>query len=125
MVTQRTVRQVRRVMLWSLTALLTILAISIAFSTWRVFGTLSQVKNERREAEIARDALKVRTAELQASVGALKTDRGVEEEIRSRYPLVKPGEIEFVFVEKGTESQSAQTKATSTVWGRVKSFFSF
>jgi cell division protein FtsB len=125
MVTQRTVRQVRRVMLWSLAAVLSIMAIFIAVSTWRVFGTLSGVRAERYEAEAARDILKARTAELQASVGALKTDRGIEEEIRSRYPLVKPGEIEFVFVDKDDTSSSTRKTTTMTFWGKVKVFFGF
>lgn len=113
----------RRVMLWSLAAVLSVMAILIAVSTWRVFGTLSEVRSERREVEIARDTLRARTAELQASVGALKTDRGVEEEIRSRYPLVKPGEIEFVFVDKAEEASSTKSASKSTFWGKLKGIF--
>lgn len=122
MVTQRTVRQVRRVMLWALTVVLVLIAVVVGMSAWRVFGTLAQVRGERVEAEKTRDSLVTRTGELKAAIGELGTERGVEEEIRSRYPLVKPGEVEFVFVDKAEEAEEVSTTATTTFWGRAKAY---
>lgn len=123
MVTQRTVRQVRRVALIGLAVLLAAMGIGVTLSTWRVFGTLSEVRAERVEAERARDELTVRTAELQASLKALGTERGVEEVIRTRYPLVKEGEVEFVFVdsEDGEVVDSTQG-ARESVWSSFRSW---
>lgn len=125
MVTQRTVRQVRRVMLWALTVLLVLLTLGIATSSWRVFGTLASVRAERYEAERERDALRLRNAELQAAVNALDTPRGLEAEIRSRYPLVKPGEYEFVFVDGPEGATSTSAQASSSFWVRMKSYIGF
>lgn len=119
MVTQRTVRQVRRVMLWALTALLVVIALGIATSTWRVFGTMASVRAERYEAEREREALRLRTAELQAAVSALDTPRGLEAEIRSRYPLVKPGEQEFIFVDRATQEPAVELTTKKSVRDRV------
>ncbi len=125
MVTQRTVRQVRRVLLWALTGILVLIALAIATSTWRVFGTLASVRAERYEAERERDALMVRTTELKAAVGALDTSRGLEAEIRSRYPLVKPGEHEYVFVDGPDAMATSTIVAGSSVWTRVRTYFGF
>ena len=123
MVTQRTVRQVRRVMLWALTVVLVLIAVVVGMSAWRVFGTLAQVRGERVEAEKTRDSLVTRTGELKAAIGELGTERGVEEEIRSRYPLVKPGEVEFVFVDKADEEVvDTSTTTRESVWSSFRNW---
>ena len=123
MVTQRTVRQVRKAMLWALTGLLVLMSLGIGVSTWRVFGTLSHVRTERREAEAVRDELKRRNAELEASLAALETPRGLEAEIRTRYPLVKPGEVEFVFVDKeSTTSVDTASTTRDSVWSSFRAW---
>lgn len=119
MVTQRTLKQARRVMLWSLAAVLALIGVIIAVSSLRVYGTLSTVRAERVEAERSRDELTERTEALQASLSALGTERGIEEAIRTRYPLTKPGEIEFVFVDKGISGAEAKTVSKKSVRDRV------
>lgn len=120
MVTQRTVRQVRRALLWALTVVLALIAVVVGMSAWRVFGTLAHVRGERIEVEKERDTLVTRIGELKAAVGELGTERGMEKEIRSRYPLVKPGEVEFVFVDKTDESiVDTSTTTRESVWGKL------
>lgn len=110
-------------MLWGLTGLLAVMAVFVGASTWRAFGTMATVKAERVSAETERDALKVRTEELQASLGDLGTSRGLEAEIRSRYPLVKPGEVEFVFVDKADEGVVDTSDASrESVWSSLRSW---
>ena len=123
MVTQRTVRQVRRVMLWALAALCVAMALYVGSATWRVFGTLSKVHSERLQAEKERDGLRARTGELKAAIGAIETPRGVEAEIRSRYPLVKPGEVEFVFVDNASSSLVDTASTTrESIWSSFLSW---
>lgn len=110
-------------MLWALTALLVTIALGIATSTWRVFGTMASVRAERYQAEQERDALRVRTAELEAALAALETQRGLEAEIRSRYPLVKSGEQEFVFVDTATANRIDTASTTrESVWSSFRAW---
>ena len=123
MVTQRTVRQVRRIVLWGIAVLCAALAVYVGTATVRVFGTLAKVRGERVEAQMEQRDLVTRTGELKAAIGALDTPRGLEDEIRSRYPLVKPGEVEFVFVDNATSSlvDSASTTRES-IWSSFRAW---
>ena len=113
----------RKAMLWALVVVLALIAVVVGMSTWRVFGTLAQVRSERVEAEKTRDSLVTRTGELKAAIGELGTERGVEEEIRSRYPLVKQGEVEFVFVDKADEEVvDTSTTTRESVWSSFRSW---
>lgn len=84
---------------------------------------MSAARVERVHAEAERNQLSARTKELSAALEALKTDRGVEEAIRERYPLVKPGEVEFVMVDGPVESAASTPKSTTGLWEKVSSFF--
>jgi cell division protein FtsB len=122
MVTRRTQRLVKRTLLWGGVALLVCIAGLIAHSTWEVYGKMVAVKAERLEAEAERELLRARTEELGASLKLLSTDRGIEEEIRSRYPLVKPGEVEIVLIDGEKPTLPPVTAPEPSFWGTVRSF---
>ncbi|MBU6310560.1 hypothetical protein KGO06_01340 [Patescibacteria group bacterium] len=123
MATKRTVRQVQRVLMWALAIVLVLLASALLISTYRVFGTLSVVRAERIEAESTRAELAERVAVLKDKLAALKTERGVEEHIRSTYPWVKNGEVEFIFVK--ADSVAPEPEAPATVWERLRALIPF
>jgi cell division protein FtsB len=126
MVTRRTERMVQRGLLWGATGVLVVLALLLGVSTWRVYSKMALAKAERVEAEVERDQLVKRTTELGAALDALGTDRGIEEEIRARYPLVKPGEVEIVLVD-GKEVSPVDTVPTTreSIWAGLKHRFGF
>jgi cell division protein FtsB len=64
-----------------------------------------------------------RKKELAQSVEFLKTDRGVESEIRSKFRVVKEGESVAVIV--GDEPATTTDVATTTPPGFLKRFLSF
>lgn len=99
MVTERTRRMAQRIGLWALAVLLFVVLIATTISTYRLYGKMVVAGQEKSEAEKERDALIARNAELEKTLIELKSERGIEAEIRSRYPLVKPGEIEFIILD--------------------------
>lgn len=109
--------------LWA-TALVLIVAVGyLGVSTYKVYTRMVEVEKLRMSAEAERDALRARNTELSASVKDLATPRGVEAEIRSRYPLVKPGEVEFVL--GNTESSTVDTspEARDSIWATLTGWF--
>ncbi|MCL9972308.1 MAG: septum formation initiator family protein [Candidatus Pacebacteria bacterium] len=122
MVTRRTQRLVKRALLWGGVVVLVSISGLIAHSTWEVYGKMVTVKAERLEAEEERELLRARTEELSASLKLLSTDRGIEEEIRSRYPLVKPGEVEIVLMERPGAEAPPVVPVEPSFWGTVRSF---
>ena len=122
-VTRKTRRLVERIALWGATALVVCMSVFLGISTYKVYTRMVAVEKLRVQAEGERDALRARNEALTASVEALGTQRGVEEEIRTRYPLVRPGEVEFVLVDKaGQPAVDSAPKARDSVLDTVKTY---
>ena len=119
MVTRKTERLVKRSLLWAAAALLAAATLYLSVSTWRVYNTMAGVRAERIEAETERDTTRARTKELAAALDALGTEHGIEQEIRARYPLVKPGEVEFVLVDSPESESATTTISTPGFWDKI------
>ncbi len=69
------------------------------------------------------DSLIARRAMLESEIDRLKTENGVEEEIRSKFNVAKPGET-VVTIINNTSSTSTNEKGVDTnFWSSVLSFF--
>lgn len=79
-------------------ALLVVLAIGIR-GVWGVYKKEVESRKLRVEAEAKLSDLKQREAELRSDISVLRTDRGVEEQLRERYDLAKDNEGVVVIVE--------------------------
>ncbi len=125
-VTRKTRILVQRIALWAGTALIVVMAGFLSISTYKVYTRMVAVEKLRIQAETERDALRARNEALTASLESLETPRGVEEEIRTRYPLVKPGEVEFVLVDKDDRSAvDSAPKARDSVWDTLTAALGF
>lgn len=61
----------------------------------------SQLAKDRRNAALAELAnLESREKDLESVVQSLNTDRGLEEEIRKRFRVAKPGEEAIILIEE-------------------------
>lgn len=83
----------------------------------------------RQEAEIALANLKNKQAGLEKEIARLETDRGVEEELRRRFQVVRPGEQVLVIVDKdNNKAPVAVAKSKSApeyIWDELVSLISF
>ncbi|HEU4677582.1 MAG TPA: septum formation initiator family protein [Candidatus Paceibacterota bacterium] len=79
-------------------SLMFVLAAALSVSTYDRYVAARETgaKLEEREAELA--VLKERAAALEAQVKHLENDRGIEEELRSRYDVVRQGEEAVILV---------------------------
>ena len=119
MVTRKTRRIVTRAALWGVIVLLSVGTVYLSLSTWRVYTRMVEVEGLREVAESERNALEARNNELKASLQALETPRGVEAEVRTRYPLVRPGEIEFVLGESVSSTVDTSEEPRDSIWAAL------
>lgn len=66
--------------------------------------------------------LQEREMKLQGEIVRLGTERGQEEEVRSRYEVARPGEKVIIVVDAPTEAQEAAAQSSSW-WARVLEWF--
>lgn len=98
------------------------LALVVARATWGVYAKErdSAASRARAEAELAK--LNERAAALGAELERLRTDEGLEREIRDTYSVAKPGEKVVIIVDQQSSTTSTTTEREGW-WGRFRQFF--
>lgn len=83
--------------------ILSIIAVIILISTFKIYikGRNVQLKNERMAQEIA--DLEKRKAVLEEETAKIGTENGLEEEIREKFSVKKPGEEVITIMDKKPE----------------------
>ena len=95
---------------------LIIVFLIILRATWSLYRK-DQVARDNLQSSVERLAkLKEREVTLQDKIERLKTPRGIEEENRNNYPMVKPGEKVINIVEEGQEPSTTATTSTKSWW---------
>lgn len=100
--------------------LLVILAIAVR-GVWGVYKKSQESRELKIEAEATLSDLQTREKELRADIANLKSDRGVEAELRERYDLAKEGESVVVIV----DPPAPPPEPKPTTFQRFKSWFSW
>lgn len=110
---------------------LVFLAIFFLFSlhgVWGVYKKAHTAATNKEDAEKELSVLKQREEELSVSVSALKTDRGVEKELRERLGVAKEGEEVVVIIEedkKAAGQVGQNNEQEDSLWSKIKGFFGF
>ncbi len=60
---------------------------------------------------------------LNSEIGRLKTDNGVEEEIRSKFNVAKPGETVVVVINGSSSTSSQNSSGNKGFWASFWSIF--
>ena len=81
-------------------ALLAIILVFLAYSTVKIYLRSRQAKDVNEMVKKEVEDLKNRKSELEATVKRLETEAGIEEEIRSKFPVQKQGENTVMIVEE-------------------------
>ncbi|MBI5400491.1 MAG: hypothetical protein HZB12_00005 [Candidatus Yonathbacteria bacterium] len=121
-------RKKLRKILYSKTSIaLLFLALFVAGKgAWSIHQKAQIAISERDISARLLSDLQSRTTELQASLVRLKSDRGIEEEVRQKYTVARPGEEVVVVVDEKAKKSENGAMSTSTSWWReVVSFFGF
>jgi cell division protein FtsB len=116
-------RRIKR-MLYSKPVLL-VLVILIGFllnAVWNVYQKRQIAKDNYAKIADNLDKLQSREKILSAEIERLKLNEGMEEEIRERYGLVKPGEEVLVIVSDNKAQVSTSTSANTSLWQKIKNW---
>jgi len=105
---------------------LLILGVAVAFfvtAVWDVYQKAQEtaVKRAQREAELAE--LQEREAMLRSELDRLSTARGLEEEIRGRFEVVREGEGIIVIVDPSEEESQVAAAKEAGFWERLFGWF--
>lgn len=95
----------------------------LAYATYNAFLKERQTAQRREAIAAELGALEKREQALQEEIERLSTDRGIEEEIRSKFDVGRKGEKLIVIVEPEQEAE-AQAEFKEKEDGWLDSFFS-
>lgn len=95
-------------------AVATILSLRAA---WHMYEKFAHAGAARHAAEEELEKLQKREAEVQAAVGELSSERGIEAAVRERFGVVREGEGEIRIVRD--ESSGEAPKKQETLWQRL------
>jgi cell division protein FtsB len=93
------------------------------YATWTVYQKKVHSEREITFAEKELLALQEKNRVMSDTIETLKTDQGVEQEIRSKFSLAKQNEHVVVIVEDS--SSTPQIIPKKSFWESIKQFFSF
>lgn len=100
-----------RVLIWIFLIALVGFLVVVGSSTWRVYSKGQEAEAMHKTAAKNVDELYERKGNVEESLEKLNTPRGIEEEVRKRYELGKPGEEQIVLVTDPTkEAESGEEK---------------
>ncbi len=101
------------------------LAVVIVFIARGVFGVSQKYKESKQNLEkvaLEQASLDKRQQSLQSENYRLETDRGIEEEIRSKFQVVKPGEQVAIIVDATVTPEVEEIPKTK--WEQFKDWVS-
>lgn len=97
---------------------LIIIFVWLCFSSTKMLITYSKSKNNRIFAENQKTKVESDINELNKKIDQVKTGVGIEEHIRTKYPVVKDGERVLVITD-----ESVKPIEKKTFWQKIKDFF--
>ena|SRR3989338_8643047 len=117
-------RKFRRI-LYSNGALVVLLVITIVLSrgVYNIYIKERETTRITAEKEAKLKSLAKREAALSTELNRLATDRGVEEELRQKYDVAKPGEHVIVLVEPPKDNQQPTTNNSGGIWNWFLNLF--
>ncbi|OHA18336.1 MAG: hypothetical protein A2664_02650 [Candidatus Taylorbacteria bacterium RIFCSPHIGHO2_01_FULL_46_22b] len=104
------------------------LAFILFFLVRAVWGVYKSQARSSAELEIARKEalfLDERSEFLKDEIDALSSPQGLEEELRSKFPVVKEGEKMVIIVEPDEVATSSLLSSQGGFWKSVKNFFGY
>lgn len=101
-----------------------VLSVIVARGAWQVYQKAAIARAERVEAERSLGELVSRTKGLEESIDRLKSERGVEEEIRQKFTVARSGEeVVIVVDETSKKGKNGASDGTIASWMKFLEFW--
>lgn len=112
-----------RILGWVALVVLGLLIATVGAAAWRMYGKAEEARITHAAALTALENLQKRKGAVEESLARLGTERGIEEEIRLRYQLAKPGEEQIVLVASQSLASSSVTPDSKSLWDIISGWF--
>ncbi len=117
-------RKIRKVLYSRLTlALLAVAIFFLARSTYHIYSKEALSEENYASVKKAYDDLTTRQATLGKEIDRLGTDAGVEEEIRTKFSVAKPGETIVTVVNSTSSPDAGRATGQKSLWQRFLGLF--
>ena len=101
-----------------------VLVVLLARQTWSMYVKSTDTRENLENAMHIYESAEARQADLSSDIENLKSDEGIEEEIRNTYGFVKEGEEMIIIVDDESFAEEEEDYgAEESLWARVKSWF--
>ncbi|TSD06210.1 MAG: hypothetical protein Greene07147_69 [Parcubacteria group bacterium Greene0714_7] len=104
-----------RTLLWAGFLVGGAILIVFAFTTWNVYIKEREARIQHKNEVHALSELSNRKATLTENLQKFDTPRGIEEEVRKRFPVAKPGEEEIMLIAPKPTPKATST-SSATFW---------
>lgn len=96
--------------------ILLIVVVLLGKSTWDIYQKSRLSSNNYNETKKEYDSLKARKEMLDSEINRLNTDSGIEEEIRSKFNVAKPGETVVVVINSTSSTSTNKNNLVKNIW---------
>jgi cell division protein FtsB len=102
--------------------ILFIVAVLLIISTFKIYAKSrnTRLKSEKTKAEVIE--LEKRRAELEAEIAKTSTESGLEEELRGKFNIKKPGEEVLTIMDKRPEDDKINAGEDNGFFGKIWNF---
>jgi cell division protein FtsB len=97
-----------------------ILVILVARGVWRVYNQSRFANDNYLSTKEQLDSLQTRQKQITDRLASLSTTRGLEEEVRNDFSVVRPGEQMILIVDSASTSSTTATTSPTGLWGTLK-----
>lgn len=112
-----------KAVIWMGILVIVVTAFFGSLAAWEVFQKERLVRSERDRVEENLTNLEARKEALETTLEALDTERGLEEEVRKKFPLAKPGEEVIVLLDAKDPSVDSRTSSRNSIWQSFLGWF--
>jgi|SRR3989344_6163025 len=120
----RHTRNVKRILYAPIT-IIVLMVLLVVLVRAAVGAYLTELRNREGAANIERDTQDLRSREqfLSDEIERLQSSRGVEEELRNKFPVVKEGESMVIIVEPEAENGVSPSNRSGGFWRWLRGLF--
>jgi len=117
-------RKVKRILYSKVTlVILAIVIVVLVNSVWGVYKKRALSKENLEKTQASLEILQAREKLLSAEIERLKSATGVEEEIREKFGLVKPGEEVIIIVDNDSQVSTSTSTRNRSFWQKMIEWF--
>ena len=104
-------------------SVLFLIVILSADGAWNIYQKAEIARAERDAAFKALTDIQARKVELESSLARLRSEQGVEADVRGKFTVAKPGEDVVVVVDDNMKkSENSEASSPSGFWARIGAF---